>query len=134
MPQKETTLTRALARIKLGLQDFLCLGNRGQARDFVDAAARELDMPISWRGKGARRAAMTSAERLSRRWAHAISDRLKCLRCWAMQERFAKGWAGRRAQVLSISSRRWLERICAVPSATRSSENTAIYRVFECHE
>ena len=81
-------ITRSLARIKLGLQDCLYLGNLdarrdwGHARDFVeaqwlmlqqarpedlviatgeqhsvrefvDAAARELGMAITWRGKGA---------------------------------------------------------------------------------
>ena len=80
-------ITRALARIKLGLQDCLYLGNFnarrdwGHARDFVeamwlmlqqpqpedfviatgeqhsvrefvDAAAAELGMPLSWKGKG----------------------------------------------------------------------------------
>jgi len=80
-------ITRALARIKLGLQDCLFLGNLdakrdwGHARDyvemqwlmlqqqeaedfviatgvqnsvreFVDAAARELDIGISWKGSG----------------------------------------------------------------------------------
>ncbi len=80
-------ITRALARIKLGLQDCLYLGNMdalrdwGHAkdyvemqwlmlqqdtaedfviatgvqysvRDFVNAAAKELDMPISWQGQG----------------------------------------------------------------------------------
>jgi len=80
-------ITRALARIKLGLQDCLYLGNLGAKRDwghardyvemqwlmlqqkvpddfviatgrqysvreFVDAAARELGMRITWRGKG----------------------------------------------------------------------------------
>jgi GDPmannose 4,6-dehydratase len=80
-------ITRALARIKLGLQDCLYLGNldalrdwghardyvemmwlmlqQSQAedfviatgqqysvRDFVDAAAGELDMKIEWRGQG----------------------------------------------------------------------------------
>jgi len=82
-------ITRALARIKLGLQDCLYLGNLGAKRDwghardyveamwrilqqkkpedfviatgeqhsvreFVQAAARELKMKISWRGKGAK--------------------------------------------------------------------------------
>lgn len=80
-------ITRALARIKLGLQDCLYLGNMdalrdwGHAkdyvemqwlmlqqdtaedfviatgvqysvRDFVNAAAKELNMPISWQGQG----------------------------------------------------------------------------------
>ena len=80
-------ITRALARIKLGLQDCLYLGNMdalrdwGHAkdyvemqwlmlqqstaedfviatgvqysvRDFVNAAAKELDMPIRWQGQG----------------------------------------------------------------------------------
>ena len=80
-------ITRALARIKLNLQDCLYLGNMdalrdwGHAkdyvemqwlmlqqetaedfviatgvqysvRDFVNAAAKELDMPISWQGQG----------------------------------------------------------------------------------
>jgi GDPmannose 4,6-dehydratase len=80
-------ITRALARIKLGLQDCMYLGNLsakrdwGHARDyvemqwlmlqqkqpddfviatgrqysvreFVDAAARELGMRVTWRGKG----------------------------------------------------------------------------------
>ncbi len=80
-------ITRALARIKLGLQDCLYLGNldarrdwghardfvemqwlmlqqdepedfviatgiQHSVRDFVDAAARELDMQIKWRGEG----------------------------------------------------------------------------------
>jgi GDPmannose 4,6-dehydratase len=80
-------ITRALARIKLGLQDTLYLGNldakrdwghakdyvemqwlmlqqdqpedfviatgvQYSVRDFVDAAARELGMPIGWRGEG----------------------------------------------------------------------------------
>jgi GDPmannose 4,6-dehydratase len=80
-------ITRAIARIKLGLQDTLWLGNldakrdwghardyvemqwlmlqqeqaedfviatgvQFSVRDFVDAAARELDMQITWRGKG----------------------------------------------------------------------------------
>ncbi len=80
-------ITRALARIKLGLQDCLYLGNldakrdwghakdyvemqwlmlqqdkpedfviatgvQYSVRDFVDAAARELDMPIHWSGSG----------------------------------------------------------------------------------
>ncbi|MDJ0686507.1 MAG: GDP-mannose 4,6-dehydratase [Alphaproteobacteria bacterium] len=79
-------ITRALARIKLGLQDCLYLGNldakrdwghardyvemmwlmlqqeepedfviatgvQHSVRDFVDAAARELDMQIAWRGQ-----------------------------------------------------------------------------------
>jgi GDPmannose 4,6-dehydratase len=80
-------ITRALARIKLGLQDCLYLGNldakrdwghardyvemmwlmlqqdepedfviatgvQHSVRDFVDAAARELGIEISWKGKG----------------------------------------------------------------------------------
>ncbi len=80
-------ITRALARIKLGLQDCLYLGNLNSlrdwghardyiemqwlmlqqdkpedfviatgvqysVRDFVNAAAEELDMKIEWRGKG----------------------------------------------------------------------------------
>ena len=80
-------ITRALARIKLGVQDELLLGNldarrdwghardyvemqwmmlqqpqpddfviatgvQRSVRDFVDAAARVLDMTISWRGEG----------------------------------------------------------------------------------
>jgi GDPmannose 4,6-dehydratase len=80
-------ITRALARIKLGLQDCLYLGNldakrdwghakdyvemqwrmlqqqepedfviatgiQYSVRDFVDAAAKELDMQIEWRGQG----------------------------------------------------------------------------------
>ena len=80
-------ITRALARIKLGLQDCLYLGNlkakrdwghakdyvemqwlmlqqeqpedfviatgvQYSVRDFVDAAARELGMAISWKGEG----------------------------------------------------------------------------------
>jgi len=80
-------ITRALARIKLGLQDCLYLGNldalrdwghakdyveaqwrmlqleapedfviatgiQYSVRDFVDAAASELDMTIEWQGKG----------------------------------------------------------------------------------
>jgi GDPmannose 4,6-dehydratase len=80
-------ITRALARIKLGLQDCLYLGNldalrdwghardyvemqwlmlqqdsaedyviatgvQHSVRDFVNAAAAELGMPISWSGKG----------------------------------------------------------------------------------
>ena len=80
-------ITRALARIKLGLQDCLFLGNldakrdwghakdyvemqwlmlqqehpedfviatgvQYSVRDFVDAAARELNLPISWSGSG----------------------------------------------------------------------------------
>ncbi len=80
-------ITRALARIKLGLQDCLFLGNldakrdwghakdyvemqwlmlqqdepedfviatgvQYSVRDFVDAAARELGMTISWKGEG----------------------------------------------------------------------------------
>ena len=80
-------ITRALARIKLGLQDCLYLGNldarrdwghardyvemqwlmlqqdapedfviatgvQYSVRDFVDAAARELDMTIEWQGDG----------------------------------------------------------------------------------
>jgi GDPmannose 4,6-dehydratase len=81
-------ITRALARIKLGLQDCLYLGNLNarrdwghakdyvemqwlmlqqecpedfviatgvqySVRDFVDLAARELDLEIAWRGEGA---------------------------------------------------------------------------------
>jgi len=80
-------ITRALARIKLGLQDCLFLGNldalrdwghakdyvemqwlmlqqeqpedfviatgvQNSVRDFVNAAAKELGMIITWRGKG----------------------------------------------------------------------------------
>jgi GDPmannose 4,6-dehydratase len=80
-------ITRALARIKLGLQDCLYLGNldakrdwghakdyvemqwlmlqqekpedfviatgvQYSVRDFVDAAAKELGMPITWKGEG----------------------------------------------------------------------------------
>lgn len=80
-------ITRALARIKLGLQDCLYLGNldalrdwghardyvemqwlmlqqeraddfviatgvQHSVRDFVNAAAEELDMPITWKGQG----------------------------------------------------------------------------------
>jgi len=80
-------ITRALARIKLGLQDCLYLGNldakrdwghaqdyvevqwlmlqqeqpedfviatgvQHSVRDFVNAAAGELDMPINWQGQG----------------------------------------------------------------------------------
>jgi GDPmannose 4,6-dehydratase len=81
-------ITRALARIKLGLQDCLYLGNldakrdwghardyvemqwlmlqqekaedfviatgvQYSVRDFVDAAAKELGIPVSWKGEGA---------------------------------------------------------------------------------
>ena len=81
-------ITRALARIKLGLQDCLYLGNldarrdwghardyvemqwlmlqqdqpddfviatgvQHSVRDFVNAAAKELDMPVTWKGTGA---------------------------------------------------------------------------------
>jgi len=81
-------ITRGLARIKLGLQERLFLGNldarrdwghardfveaqwlmlqqpkpedfviatgeQHSVRDFVDATARELGMPIAWKGKGA---------------------------------------------------------------------------------
>jgi GDPmannose 4,6-dehydratase len=81
-------ITRALARIRLGLQDCLYLGNlnarrdwghardyvqaqwlmlqqaeprdlviatgvQRSVRDFVEAAAKELDLAIEWRGKGA---------------------------------------------------------------------------------
>lgn len=81
-------ITRALARIKLGLQECLYLGNLDAKRDwghakdyvemqwlmlqqeaaedfviatgvqysvreFVDAAAREIDLPITWQGSGA---------------------------------------------------------------------------------
>ena len=80
-------ITRALARIKLGLQECLFLGNldakrdwghakdyvemqwlmlqqdepedfviasgeQYSVRDFVDAAANEMDLPVSWKGKG----------------------------------------------------------------------------------
>jgi GDPmannose 4,6-dehydratase len=80
-------ITRAMARIKLGLQDCLYLGNldakrdwghardyvemmwlmmqqeraedfviatgvQFSVRDFVDAAARELDLPLNWKGSG----------------------------------------------------------------------------------
>ena len=64
-------ITRALARIKLNLQDCLYLGNMNSlrdwghaedfviatgvqysVRDFVNAAAKELGMPIRWEGKG----------------------------------------------------------------------------------
>lgn len=80
-------ITRALARIKLGLQDCLYLGNldakrdwghakdyvemqwlmlqqdepddfviasgeQYSVRDFVDSAAREIGMPVSWKGEG----------------------------------------------------------------------------------
>lgn len=80
-------ITRALARIKLGLQDCLYLGNldakrdwghakdyvevqwlmlqqnepedyviasgeQYSVRDFVDAASKEIGIPISWKGKG----------------------------------------------------------------------------------
>jgi GDPmannose 4,6-dehydratase len=86
-------ITRALSRIKLGLQDCLYLGNLdalrdwGHARDyvemqwlmlqqkeaddfviatgeqhsvaeFVDVAAAELDMKITWRGEGAQKVAV----------------------------------------------------------------------------
>jgi len=86
-------ITRALSRIKLGLQDCLYLGNLdalrdwGHARDyvemqwlmlqqkeaddfviatgeqhsvaeFVDVAAAELDMKITWRGEGAKKVAV----------------------------------------------------------------------------
>jgi GDPmannose 4,6-dehydratase len=82
-------ITRALARISLGLQDCLYLGNldarrdwghardyveaqwlmlqqekpedfviasgvQHSVRDFVNAAAKELDLPLSWSGKGAK--------------------------------------------------------------------------------
>ena len=88
-------ITRALARIKLGLQDCLYLGNMdalrdwGHAkdyvemqwlmlqqdtaedfviatgvqysvRDFVNAAAKELDMPIHWQGQGINETGATS--------------------------------------------------------------------------
>ncbi len=86
-------ITRALARIKLGLEDKLLLGNLdakrdwGHARDyvemqwlmlqqkrpedyviatgvqrsvkdFIDLAARELDMPLRWMGSGVKRRAV----------------------------------------------------------------------------
>ena len=85
--------TRALARIKLGLQDCVYLGNldakrdwghardyvearwlilqqdkpddfviatgvQYSVRDFVDAAARELDIRLEWRGKGVKESAV----------------------------------------------------------------------------
>lgn len=91
-------ITRALARIKLGLQDCLYLGNLearrdwGHARDYVEmqwlmlqqpspedfviatgvqysvrdfvaAAARELDIAIEWRGKGAEERGFDAAGR-----------------------------------------------------------------------
>ena len=92
-------ITRALARIKLGLQDCLYLGNLdarrdwGHARDyveamwlmlqqqkpedfviatgeqhsvreFVEAAAKELGMRITWRGKGANEKGYDAAGRV----------------------------------------------------------------------
>ena len=92
-------VTRALARIKLGLQDCLYLGNldarrdwghardyveaqwlmlqqaqpedfviatgvQHSVRDFVDLAARKLDMKLKWSGKGLDEKAVDSAGRL----------------------------------------------------------------------
>jgi GDPmannose 4,6-dehydratase len=45
-------ITRALARIKLGLQDCLYLGNLDAKRDWGNAAAEELSISITWKGKG----------------------------------------------------------------------------------
>src|SRR3954469_6008064 len=91
-------ITRALARIKLGLQDCVYLGNidakrdwghardyveaqwlmlqqdepedfviasgvQYSVRDFVDAAAAELGIKLSWRGKGVREIAVVAGAR-----------------------------------------------------------------------
>ena len=51
-------ITRALARIKLGLQDKVYLGNVnakrdwGHAKDYVEIAAAHVDMHIEWHGEG----------------------------------------------------------------------------------
>ena len=103
-------ITRALARIKLGLQDCLFLGNldakrdgghaqdyveiqwlmlqqdqpedfvvatgiQYSVRDFVNAAARELDMEIRWEGKGINERGYLAHPSL--RAAHQISSRVQ---------------------------------------------------------
>jgi len=105
-------ITRALARIKLGLQDCIYLGNMdakrdwGHARDyvramwlmlqqdapddfviatgeqhsvreFVDAAAGELGMHITWRGKGVDETGMLEISGISHQTSHIspIEDR-----------------------------------------------------------
>ena len=159
-------ITRALARIKLGLQDCLYLGNldalrdwghardyvemqwlmlqQDQAedfviatgiqysvRDFVNAAAEELDMRINWNGEGIDEIGVIEHYiRESQRQASlSVSIRvifvLPRLRpCLAIQPRQGKNWAGCRRPLLRNLSGKWCVRILRVLNGTNSSRST----------
>ena len=139
-------ITRALARIKLGLQDCLFLGNMdakrdwGHARDyvemqwlmlqqeqpedfviatgvqysvrdFVDAAAKELGITITWKVKAWMKKVMTRTVVASSLLIRAISARLRLKACWEMLPKPKLCWAGRQKQHLTNWSPRWSAKI-----------------------
>ena len=143
-------ITRALARIKLGLQDTLYLGNldalrdwghakdyvemmwlmlqqeqaedfviatgvQYSVRDFVEAAARELDITIQWQGKAWRRSESARVRPLFRS-TRVISGRQKSRPCWAMPAKPANDWVGHRRSVLRHWSARWCRLTSRPPS------------------
>ena len=162
-------ITRALARIKLGLQDSVYLGNldalrdwghaqdyvemqwlmlqqnraedfviatgvQYSVRDFVNAAADELGMHITWNGK-----VSMKSERLSRpmvtlssaqlsAWIRVIFARQKWRVFWAMQLRLEKNLAGHRRVLSGNSSAKWCGKTSRVPNVTNSSRDTAMPR------
>jgi GDPmannose 4,6-dehydratase len=134
-------ITRALARIKLGLQDCLYLGNLdarrdwGHARDYVEAqwlmlqqpeprtsssppgkqhsvrdfvnlAAKKLDMKLDWRGSGADEHALDAKGRRSSLWTAATSARPRWIRSWATRPRPRRSSAGARRPPSTRWSRR----------------------------
>ena len=154
-------ITRALARIKLGLQDRLYLGNFnarrdwGHARDFVeamwlmlqqpqpedfviatgeqhsvrefvDAAATELGMQLTWKGKGKNEKGYDHNGRCiiavdPRYFRPTEVDTLL-----GDPEKRKQSWGGCRKSNSENSLRRWCARTCARPSAMNSSRATAI--------
>ena len=120
-------ITRALARIKLGLQDRLYLGNLNalrdwghardyvevqwlmlqqdepddfviatgvqySVRDFVNAAAKELGMEITWRGKMWKKKVMTHRVNALLKWTHVTFAQPRLKRCSVMPQRRRKNW------------------------------------------
>jgi len=143
-------ITRALARIKLGLQDSLYLGNldakrdwghakdyvemqwlmlqqvqpedfviatgvQYSVRDFVNAAAQELDMVIRWEGEGVNEkgyCATPEGEKLiALPSTPATSAPPKSKLCWATRPRPRPSWAGHPGPHSTNWSRRWCAKI-----------------------
>ena len=144
-------ITRALARIKLGVQDQLHLGNldarrdwghardyvemqwmmlqqpgpedfviatgiQRSVRDFVDAAARVLDMNIRWEGEGVDEKGIADDGAVIVSVDRGIFARRKSRRFSATPARLMKNSAGRPRHRSRNWSRKWRSAISGLPS------------------